>query len=129
MNKKIFLHFSAFAFVSILLLLVIYVFRIAFFLPSLPEGWVHPLHFDGSNAHKEKVLNFIRLNIEKTHCTTNTQCDDNYLVVFAKKEIVSFYELTVTEEKEVLNTIIKKYCSALPCNYSLIHMIYRNCRS
>ncbi|MFV4846623.1 hypothetical protein [Edwardsiella tarda] len=90
--------------------------------------FVNPMTFDGSEAQKEQVINYITENVKKNYCDGSLDmCQDSLLRMMEKQELESFKEATQATDKKIMGNVIKSYCGddIGMCNYSVIIMMYK----
>jgi hypothetical protein len=103
-------------------------FAVALFAPALAFAGqlpVHPMDFDGSEAQKTVVIDYITKNVYKQYCTGINMCQESMLRRMEQKDLDAFKLLTKAENRKVLDQAISDYCSNLDmCNYAMIQRMY-----
>ena len=85
--------------------------------------FIHPLDFRGTEAEKIAVISFIQENVKETY-TKIGMGDASTLRMMEKEELNSFKQLTQIKNRNLLDSVIKKYCDIGMCNYNTILMMY-----
>lgn len=103
-------------------------FTAAFFVPALAfatELPVHPMDFDGSEAQKTMVINYITKNVYKQYCTGINMCQESMLRRMEEKDLDAFKSLTKAENRKILDQAITDHCITLDmCSFSMIKRMY-----
>lgn len=87
--------------------------------------FVHPKKFDGSDAHKEKVINYIKERVQKDYCQTIDMCQEAMLRMMESENLDAFKRLTSAQNDRILDRAIHDYCNTVDmCSYQMIEMMY-----
>lgn len=100
-------------------------FMLASFTAS--AGFVNPMDFDGSEAKKQEVLDFIQKRVKADYCDgAIDMCQESMLRMMEKQNLTAFKKLTQATDRKILNQVISDYCrSGIDmCNYETINMMY-----
>ena len=101
------------------------------FVPTLAlakADFVNPLDFDGSDAQKEQVVQYITEHVRKMYCEgAIDMCQDATLRMMERQELSAFKEATQATDKKIMKQVIKTYCDGAidMCSYSIVAMTYR----
>lgn len=90
--------------------------------------FVHPMDFDGSQAQKDEVIEYIRAHVQADYCNDDlNMCQPSVLRMMEKENLDAFKKLTKVADRNIIDGIIDSYCnSGLDmCNYSTILMMYK----
>ena len=101
---------------------------IALLLSALPAfvsaaDFVHPLEFKGTQAEKDRVIDYIKENVKATY-TKIGMGDPLTLRMMEKEELENFKKLTKVKNRKLLDDVITQYCNIGMCNYNTIFMMY-----
>ncbi|XXN62765.1 hypothetical protein ACRQ84_12320 [Enterobacter ludwigii] len=91
-------------------------------------GFIHPMKFDGSEAQKQEVINFIQARVKADYCDGQLDmCQPTTLRMMEQQNLSAFKKLTKAQDRKVLDRVIKDYCdgSLDMCNYTIIEMMYQ----
>ena len=91
-------------------------------------GFIHPLEFNGSEAQKQEVINFIQSTVKADYCEGQLDmCQPTMLRMMEQENLTAFKKLTQANDREVLDRVIKDYCDSglNMCNYAMIEMMYQ----
>lgn len=93
---------------------------------SASASFVHPMDFDGSEAQKEQVIQFIKETVKKDYCGKVDMCNATTLRMMEKQNLDAFKQATQAKDRAVMDRVIKDYCNGAVdmCNYSTIKMMY-----
>lgn len=95
---------------------------------SAMAGFVHPMDFDGTEAKKREVIEYIKARVEKSYCNSGIDmCQPTTLRMMEKKNLDSFKKATKATDRSVMDRVIKDYCNSGidMCDYSTIWMMYQ----
>lgn len=104
-------------------LLSIFLYRFA-----APDGYVDPITFDGSDAQKTQVINFIKKNVDTAYCKGLGQCSATLLRMMEEAQLKSFKNLakTAREHQKEYKQVYKDYCVGIgQCDYSTLEMMFK----
>lgn len=101
--------------VTILIMLIV---------PVFASDLLHPLDFKGTDAEKERVISYIKLNVKQTYGAIGMD-DPATLRMMEEEELKSFKQLTEIKNRKLLDSVIATYCEIGMCNYSTILMMYQ----
>lgn len=90
-------------------------------------GFVHPMDFDGSEAQKQEVIQYIQGKVKAAYCEGQLDmCQPTTLRMMEQQNLKAFKKLTEATDRKVMDRVIKDYCkgSIDMCNYSTIQMMY-----
>ncbi len=91
-------------------------------------GFIHPMDFDGSEAQKQEVIDYIKAKVRKDYCDSGIDmCQNTTLRMMESQNLDAFKEATKAQNREVMDRVIKDYCNSGidMCNYSNILMMYQ----
>lgn len=89
--------------------------------------FVHPLEFDGSEAQKQQVIEFIKQRVKHDYCNSGVDmCQPATLRMMEQENLKAFKEATQATKPAIMERVIKDYCHSGVdmCNYSTILMMY-----
>lgn len=89
--------------------------------------FINPMEFDGSEAQKNEVIQYIKDRVHKDYCEgALDMCQESTLRMMERENLDAFKQATQAKDKKIMDKVIKDYChSALDmCNYSTINMMY-----
>lgn len=95
---------------------------------SALAGFVHPMDFNGSDAQKKEVIEYIQARVRKEYCESGLDmCQNTTLRMMEKKNLEAFKEASQATDRSVMNRVIRDYCygGVDMCNYSTILMMYK----
>lgn len=84
---------------------------------------IHPLDFKGTEAEKRRVIAYIEENVKETY-TAIGMGDPLTLRMMENEELNSFKALMKKENRDLLDNVIRQYCTIGMCNYSTFLMMY-----
>lgn len=90
--------------------------------------FIHPMEFDGSKVQKNKVIEIIKLRVEKDYCQSGiNMCQDTTLRMMEQQNLNAFKEATKVSDRKIMDRVIKDYCQGgiNMCNYTTILMMYK----
>lgn len=90
--------------------------------------FINPMKFDGSDAQKQEVIQYIQSHVHKTYCEGELDmCQDTTLRMMERAELNSFKEATQATNNKIMDRVIKTYCDGEldMCSYSNINMMYK----
>lgn len=91
-------------------------------------GFVHPLDFDGSEAQKQEVINYIQAKVKDDYCDGQLDmCQPTTLRMMEQQNLKAFKKLTQAKDRKVMDRVIQDYCedSDDMCTYTTIDMMYQ----
>lgn len=88
--------------------------------------FIHPMDFDGSEAQKQEVIEYIKGNVKKDYCEQLDMCQASNLRMMEQENLNAFKKATKAKNRKIMDQVIKDYCnSGLDmCSYSNILMMY-----
>lgn len=89
--------------------------------------FINPMEFDGSEAQKKEVIEYIKARVHKDYCEGKLDmCQDTTLRMMERENLDAFKQASQAQDKKIMDKVIKDYCrSGLDmCNYSTINMMY-----
>lgn len=95
---------------------------------AAPDGYVDPITFDGSDAQKTQVINFIKKNVDTAYCKGLGQCSATLLRMMEEAQLKSFKNLakTAREHQKEYKQVYKDYCVGIgQCDYSTLEMMFK----
>lgn len=90
--------------------------------------FVHPMDFDGSEAHKQEVIEYIQANVREDYCDGSIDmCQPTILRMMEKQNLSAFKNLTTAKNRPILDQVIEDYCdgSVDMCSYATMDMMYK----
>ena len=100
---------------------------ICFFPVVTSAKFINPMEFDGSEAQKNEVIEYIKERVHKDYCESElAMCQDTVLRMMERENLDAFKKATQAEDKKIMNQVINDYCDSDldMCNYSTINMMY-----
>ena len=94
---------------------------------AAPSGWVDPIKFDGSDAMKTQVIEFIKKDVHKQYCEGLEQCSASMLRMMEQSNLDDFKYLAknAKSNEPAFRQVYKDYCEGLgQCGYSMLKMMY-----
>ncbi len=89
--------------------------------------FINPMDFDGSDAQKQEVIEYIKARVHKDYCEGELDmCDDTTLRMMERENLDAFKQASQAKDKKIMDRVIKDYChSSLDmCDYTTINMMY-----
>jgi hypothetical protein len=87
---------------------------------------LNPMDFDGSEAQKKQVIDFITTTVKKDYCEKIDMCQESTLRMMEKQNLDAFKEATKATDRKIMNAVIRDYCDKIDmCNYGTIWMMYK----
>ncbi|ORM74419.1 hypothetical protein HA48_03930 [Pantoea wallisii] len=90
--------------------------------------FIHPLDFNGSDAQKQEVIDFIQSRVKADYCNGQLDmCQPTTLRMMEQQNLSAFKKLTQAKDRKVMDRVIKDYCNGSldMCNYTTIEMMYQ----
>ena len=90
--------------------------------------FIHPMDFDGSEAQKQEVIEYIKAKVRKDYCDSGKDmCQNSPLRMMESENLSAFKLATKATNREVMDRVIKDYCESGidMCNYQNILMMYK----
>lgn len=90
--------------------------------------FINPMEFDGSEAQKSEVIEYIKDRVYKDYCESELKmCQDSVLRMMERENLDAFKEASQAKDERIMGQVINDYCdSGLDmCNYSTINMMYK----
>lgn len=98
----------------------------AFSAPLANAGFVHPMDFDGSDAQKNEVMEYIKARVKKEYCGMVDMCQPTMLRMMEQQNLDAFKQATQAKNRAIMDRVIRDYCGAVDmCNYQNIFMMYQ----
>ncbi|WON77839.1 hypothetical protein [Serratia sp. UGAL515B_01] len=94
---------------------------------SVSAKFINPMDFDGSEAQKNEVIEYIKSTVKRDYCNdTVDMCQDTMLRMMEDENLNAFKLATKATNRKVMDRVIKDYCSSEVnmCNYAMINMMY-----
>ena len=91
--------------------------------------FVHPMDFDGSEAQKTKVIDYIRTETRQRYCTGElAMCKPATLRLMERSNLHAFKKLTQAKDRKLLDRLITDYCNGRRhmCTYNTLKLMYAN---
>ena len=95
---------------------------------SVAGEFIHPMDFNGSEAQKQTVINYIKARVKHDYCESGLDmCQNTILRMMESENLSAFKSATKATDRAVMDRVIRDYCqSGLDmCNYSTIFMMYQ----
>ncbi|MCX8582583.1 MULTISPECIES: hypothetical protein [unclassified Gilliamella] len=88
--------------------------------------FIHPMDFDGSDAQKQEVIEYIKDNVKKDYCEQIDMCQPSNLRMMEQENLDAFKKATKATNRKIMDQVIKDYCNSGidMCSYSTILMMY-----
>jgi hypothetical protein len=87
---------------------------------------LNPMDFDGSEAQKKQVIDFITATVKKDYCEKIDMCQESTLRMMEKQNLDAFKEATKATDRKIMDSVIRDYCDKIDmCNYGTIWMMYK----
>jgi hypothetical protein len=87
--------------------------------------FVHPLDFEDTEEERQKVIQYIESVVKETYSKIGMD-DPSTLRMMEREHLDCFKKLTkVTDNRALLDRVIKTYCDIGMCDYSTIWMMYQ----
>jgi hypothetical protein len=100
-----------------------------FLSPFAMAGFIHPMDFDGTEAQKQEVIEYIKFRVKKEYCDgTLNMCQNTTLRMMEQENLNAFKKATQATDRAVMDKVIADYCgssSVNMCNYTTILMMYQ----
>lgn len=91
--------------------------------------FINPMDFDGSQAQKDQVVEFIKARVHKDYCEGPVDmCQESMLRMMEKKNLDDFKAATKATDRKIMDKVIKDYCENSMvdmCSYTNIWMMYQ----
>ncbi|MCQ1060844.1 hypothetical protein LRP52_41420 [Photobacterium sp. ZSDE20] len=92
---------------------------------SAQADFLHPLQFDGSEMHQNRVVTYIQERVRKDYCDTIDLCQEVMLRMMEQENLGAFKRLTNATHTDILDRAIADYCGAIDmCTYQMIEIMY-----
>ncbi|MGE4775223.1 hypothetical protein [Yersinia enterocolitica] len=94
---------------------------------SVNANFIHPMDFDGSEAQKNEVIEYIKSTVKSDYCNdTLDMCQDTMLRMMEGENLNAFKLATKATNRKIMDRVIKDYCNSglNMCNYVMINMMY-----
>ncbi|WP_294963202.1 hypothetical protein [uncultured Gilliamella sp.] len=88
--------------------------------------FIHPMDFDGSEAQKQEVIEYIKANVKKDYCDQLGICQAYDLRMMEQENLNAFKKATKAKNRKIMDQVINDYCNSVldMCDYSDIQMMY-----
>lgn len=88
--------------------------------------FIHPMDFDGSDAQKNEVIEYIKNNVKDDYCDQLDMCQASILRMMEKENLDAFKKATQAKNRKIMDQVIQDYCSSDldMCSYLNIQMMY-----
>lgn len=90
-------------------------------------GFVHPMDFDGSEAKKKEVIEYIKHTVHRDYCESGLDmCNETTLRMMEQENLSAFKQATTAKNRKIMDRVVKDYCHSgiNMCNYAIINMMY-----
>lgn len=90
--------------------------------------FVHPLKFNGSEAQKNQVIQYIEDRVRATYCEGQLDmCQPTTLRMMERENLTAFKKLTQAASRPIMDEVIRTYCDGMidMCDYTTILMMYK----
>ncbi|HDL7824165.1 TPA: hypothetical protein PXR60_002588 [Yersinia enterocolitica] len=94
---------------------------------SVSAKFIHPMDFDGSEAQKNEVIEYIKGTVKSDYCNgTLDMCQDTMLRMMEDENLNAFKLASKATNRKIMDRVIKDYCNSglNMCNYVMINMMY-----
>lgn len=95
---------------------------------SAMAGFIHPMDFDGSEAQKQQVIQYIKDRVKHDYCDGQLDmCQATTLRMMEQQNLDSFKKASQAKERAIMDRAIKDYCHGGidMCSYDTIWMMYQ----
>ncbi|NWC92866.1 MULTISPECIES: hypothetical protein [Pseudomonas] len=93
---------------------------------SAATAVLNPMDFDGSDAQKKQVLDFVTATVKKDYCEKIDMCQESTLRMMEKQNLDAFKQATKATDRKIMDAVIRDYCGKIDmCNYGTIWMMYK----
>lgn len=96
---------------------------------SAVAGFIHPMDFDGTEAQKQEVIEYIKARVKQEYCDSSMDmCQNTTLRMMEQENLNAFKKATKATDRAVMDKVIADYCGASSvdmCNYTTILMMYQ----
>jgi len=89
--------------------------------------FINPLEFDGSDAQKQEVIQYIKDRVKAVYCDGQlNMCQETTLRMMEQENLKAFKEASQAKDKKIMESVINTYCngSLNMCDYTTINMMY-----
>jgi len=90
-------------------------------------GFIHPMDFDGSEAQKQQVIQYIKERVKHDYCESQLDmCQPSMLRMMEDQNLSSFKKATQANDRKIMDLVINDYCNSGidMCNYDNLLMMY-----
>ncbi|MBB1201393.1 hypothetical protein EGM70_13960 [Enterobacteriaceae bacterium 89] len=90
-------------------------------------NFINPMDFDGSQAQKDEVIQYIKDRVKKDYCDGPVNmCQESTLRMMEKSNLDAFKRATKATNKKIMDRVIDDYCNSPVdmCTYTTIEMMY-----
>lgn len=88
-------------------------------------GFINPIEFDGSEAQKNEVIEYIKMRVKWNYCERIDMCQATTLRMMEKENLAAFKRMTSAKSPEIMDRVIRDYCQQIDmCDYSTLEMMY-----
>jgi hypothetical protein len=90
-------------------------------------GFIHPMDFDGSDAQKQEVIEYIKSRVKHDYCDGQLDmCQAMTLRMMEQQNLNSFKKATKAKNRAIMDRAIKDYCHGGidMCSYDTIWIMY-----
>lgn len=91
-------------------------------------GFIHPMDFNGSEAQKKEVVEYIKARVKHDYCDGQIDmCQATTLRMMEQQNLESFKKATQAKDRDIMDRAIKDYCHGGidMCSYDTIWMMYQ----
>ena len=76
-------------------------------------GFIHPMDFDGSEAQKKEVVEYIKARVKQEYCDGSLDmCQNVTLRMVEDENLRAFKKATKATNREVMDKVISDYCGS-----------------
>jgi hypothetical protein len=93
---------------------------------NVNAGFVHPMDFNGTNAQKNEVINYVKARVKHDYCDSGLDmCQNTTLRMMENENLKAFKAATKATNRSVMDRVIQDYCGDVDmCSYTNILMMY-----
>lgn len=106
-----------------------YALLFVYLFPSIALAkFIHPMDFDGSDAQKQEVIDYIQTKVKENYCEGPIDmCQESMLRMMEKQNLKAFKQASEATDRTIMDQVVNDYChSGIDmCDYNTINMMYQ----